>query len=121
MSKILKSEEARSIILPTATLKSFFSPRNGDTKNLSFLVGYFNQGEKLAPHIHPESEEVYYILEGRGTVYLGEDLKEILIEPNMGLYVPPGMAHGVINTEKERLVIAFFTTPGKEPSKEYKK
>jgi len=121
MSKIVRLEEAEARKVLGGTIKSFFSHRTGDTKNLVFSVGYFSPGEKLSPHIHPESEEVYYVIEGKGTVYLGEDLKEIPIEPHVGLYVPPGMVHGVANTGKSKLLIAFFVTPGKEQSKEYKK
>jgi len=121
MSKVIKLEDAETRKALGGTLKVMFTPKTADTKNLVFSVGYFSPGEGLNAHIHPESEEVYYVIEGKGTVYLGDDLKEVPIEPNMGLYIPPGTVHGVTNTGKRRLLIAFFVTPGKEPSKEYKK
>jgi len=119
MSKIIRLEDAETRKALGGTLKVMFT--SADTKNLRFSVGYFEPKEGLNAHIHPESEEVYYVLKGKGKVYLGEDLKETPIEPNMGLYVPPGMVHGVVNTGRGRLLIAFFVTPGKEPTKEYKK
>lgn len=121
MSKILRLENAETRKALGGTIKVMFTPDTANTKNFRFSVGYFSPGEKLAPHIHPESEEVYYVIEGNGTVYMGDDLKEIPIEPHMGLYVPPGMVHGVENTGKKRLLIAFFVAPGKEPSVVYKK
>ena len=91
------------------------------TKHLVFSVGDFEPGEKLIPHIHPESEEGYYVLEGNGTVYLGKDLKEILIKPHMALFVPVGEIHGVTNTGKRRLLVAFFVAPGREQTRTYEK
>ena len=61
------------------------------------------------------------MLKGRGKVFLGEDLKEIPLEPDMALYIPAGTVHGVVNTGRCKLLIAFFVAPGKEPTKEYKK
>jgi len=121
MSKILRLEDAETIKALGGTLRVMFTPKTADTKNLVFSVGYFAPGEILNAHIHPESEEVYYVLKGKGKVYLGKGLKEIPIEPNVGLYIPPGTVHGVANTGRGKLLIAFFVTPGKEPPKEYKK
>ncbi len=121
VSKILRLEDAESIKALGGTIKVMFTPDTANTKHFRFSVGYFSPGEQLAPHIHPESEEVYYVTEGKGMVYLGEALEEIPIEPHMALYVPPGTVHGVVNTGTTRLVIAFFVAPGKEPSVLYEK
>jgi mannose-6-phosphate isomerase-like protein (cupin superfamily) len=37
----------------------------GISSKLLFSIGVFNPGEGLNPHIYPESDEVYYVLEGR--------------------------------------------------------
>ena len=121
MSKVIRLEEAETRKALGGTLKVFFNPQTANTKNLRFSVGYFSPGEKLEPHIHPESEEIYYVIQGTGTVYLGTDLEEVPIEPHMGLYIPAGMVHGVTNTGEERLLIAFFVAPGKEPSQLFQK
>lgn len=112
----LKDAEVRQAL--GGTLKVMFTPDSAGTKNFRFVVGYFAPGEGLRAHVHPESEEVYYVTGGKGTVYLGKEQKPIPVEPDMGLYIPAGTIHGVKNTGKERLVIAFFVAPGKEPTKE---
>jgi mannose-6-phosphate isomerase-like protein (cupin superfamily) len=119
MSKILRLEDAVTRKALGGTIKVMFTKE--DAENLRFSVGYFSPGEGLSPHIHPESEEVYYVIEGTGIVYLGDELKEVLIEPQMGLYIPSGMVHGVTNTGKDKLLIAFFVAPGRESSIVYKK
>jgi mannose-6-phosphate isomerase-like protein (cupin superfamily) len=121
MSKIIRLDEAETRKALGGTLKVLFTPETANTQFSRCSMGYFSPGEQLAPHIHPESEEVYYVIQGHGTVYLGEELKEIPVEPHMGLYVPPGLVHGVKNTGDERLLIAFFVAPGKEASQIFEK
>ncbi len=120
MSKILNLEDAPILKVLGGKIRPMFSSETM-AKHLVFSVGDFEPGEKLIPHIHPESEEVYYVLEGSGTIYLGKDLKEIHIKPHMALFVPAGEIHGVKNTGKRRLLIAFFVAPGKELTKIYEK
>ncbi len=120
MSKTVNLEDASSLKVLGGTIRPMFSSETG-AENLSFSVGDFEPGEKLVPHIHPESEEVYYVLKGNGTVFLGEDLKEISIKPDMGLFIPAGEIHGVTNTGKGKLLIAFFVAPGKEKLKIFEK
>ena len=114
--KILKLDEVEPIKVLGGTIKRMFNPETADTRHLTFSVGYFSPEEGLQAHVHPESEEVYYVIRGSGTVYLGEEKRPLLVDPDMAIYIPPKMVHGVKNTGEERLVIAFFVAPGKEPS-----
>lgn len=118
--KVVRLEDVETRRVLGGPIKVIFTPETAGTKNMRFAVGYFGPEEGLNPHIHPESEEVYYVIRGRGKVYIGEEQKEVSIEPNMALYIPPGTVHGVVNTGSERLLVAFFVSPGKEPSKEVK-
>lgn len=108
----LKEVEAKEIL--GGPVKVVFNPETAKTKNLRFAVGCFGPGEGLKPHLHEKSEEVYYVVKGRGTVYLGKELKPINIEPETALYIPPKTIHCVKNTGEETLVIAFFLAPGEE-------
>ena len=114
--KIIKLEEAEMKMAMGGTLKILLTPENAGTKNFRFIMGYFAPGEYLRAHLHSESEEVYYVIGGQGTVYVGKEQRAVPVEPGMALYIPPGTIHRVINTGKDRLLIAFFVTPGKEPS-----
>jgi mannose-6-phosphate isomerase-like protein (cupin superfamily) len=114
--KVLKLEDVNSTKVLGGTLKRMFNPMLAGTKHMTFSVGYFPPGEGLNAHIHPESEEVYYVVRGEGTVYLGEDKKPLPIVPDTAIYIPAGEIHGVQNTGNKRLVICFFVAPGKEKS-----
>ena len=111
---IVRLEDAPESKALGGTLKTIFTPENVGAKNFRFSVGYFDANEGLQVHIHPESEEVYYVVSGKGIVYLGKDRKQISIEPGMSLYIDAGSPHGATNTGKEKLVIAFFVAPGKD-------
>jgi len=116
--KIIRTRDVKAQMILGGPIKPVVTPKTVGSKNLRFALGVFNPDEGLVPHIHPESEEVYYVTEGKGTVYIGEERREIPIEPEIALYIPPGTIHGVKNTGKEKLVVAFFVAPGKEPTKE---
>lgn len=85
------------------------------SNKLLFAIGVFNPGEGLNPHIHPESDEVYYVLEGTGTVYIGKEREENQVKAGLALYIPAGTIHSVTNTGSGKLTIAFLVTPGTEP------
>lgn len=112
----VKDVEAKQIM--GGPIRPVVNPETVGSKNMVFALGVFDPGEGLVPHVHPESEEVYYVTQGRGTVYVGEVKNETPIEADMALYIPPGTVHAVRNTGEERLEIAFFIAPGKESSKE---
>jgi mannose-6-phosphate isomerase-like protein (cupin superfamily) len=111
---IIRLEDAPTRKALGGTLKAIFGPENVGAKNFRFSVGYFDPGEGLQVHIHPESEEVYYVISGTGVVYLGKERKQIPIEPGISLYIDAGTLHGVTNTGKVKLLIAFFVAPGKD-------
>ena len=115
--RVVRLKDVRTEKILGGPIKPVVNSRTVGSKNLVFAVGVFDLGEGLVPHIHPESEEVYYVIKGKGTVYVGEEKRETPIEPEMALYIPPGTVHAVTNTGTEKLLIAFFVAPGKEPSK----
>jgi len=115
--KIIRTRDVKAQMVLGGPIKPVVTPKTVGSKNLRFALGVFNPDEGLVPHVHPESEEVYYVVEGKGTVCIGEERREIPIEPEIALYIPPGTIHGVKNTGKEKLVVAFFVAPGKEPTK----
>ena len=58
---------------------------------------------------HPESEEVYYCVSGRGQLRLDDD--EYPLEAGTTAYVGPGVVHQLFNTGDEDLVMIWFESP----------
>jgi mannose-6-phosphate isomerase-like protein (cupin superfamily) len=50
------------------------------------------QDGNVPKHLHPNANEVQYILEGTGTIWLGD--KEVRIKPGDLVIIPHGTAHG---------------------------
>ena len=50
------------------------------------------QAGNVPKHLHPDANEIQYILEGTGTIWLGE--KEVAVKPGDLVVIPKGTAHG---------------------------
>ena len=50
------------------------------------------QAGNVPKHLHPDAHEIQYILEGTGTIWLGE--KEVKVKPGDLVVIPKGTAHG---------------------------
>ncbi|MFQ5710665.1 MAG: cupin domain-containing protein [Candidatus Geothermarchaeales archaeon] len=59
--------------------------------------------EKMAvtPHVHENVEEVYYIMEGRGEMRIGEEEK--IVEEGDLVYIPPREIHSLIQVGSKPL------------------
>ncbi len=90
------------------TIKDLYNPDSHKTGNFLVSIGVFKPGEGLLNHIHPDADEVYFVYKGRGVVDYGKEGKSVPVEADMGVYIPKGVKHGVENTGKEDLKIAFF-------------
>jgi mannose-6-phosphate isomerase-like protein (cupin superfamily) len=77
----------------------------GDSKKAKGLrSGYvtLKPKESVGQHNTGPSEEVIFIISGSGVVSYGVRGK-IKIKKNAFIYIPPELAHNVINTGKKRL------------------
>jgi len=50
------------------------------------------QSGNVAKHIHPKTDEIQYIIEGSGAMWLGNERKEF--RPGTLIIIPKGTAHG---------------------------
>src|ERR1041384_7071065 len=69
-------------------------------------------GQEVTPHAHQTIEEIYYIVEGRGLMTVGDEQKEV--RAGDAVFIPPYHRHTLKNTGTEpiRLILvcgpAFF-------------
>jgi mannose-6-phosphate isomerase-like protein (cupin superfamily) len=64
-------------------------------------------GESILPHYHPDAEELYYILSGKGTMHIEEENKEV--ETGDVVYIPPDKVHYLHNTSADQLRFITLT------------
>lgn len=84
-------------------------------RNLSYSVSIVPPGKKVCPfHNHRITEEMFLVLEGRGTLRYGD--KEFPIKKHDVIACPPGgwdVAHQIINTSDSD--IKYFCLSTNEP------
>lgn len=82
-------------------------------RNYSMLLNTQPGGAVGSPHSHDEAEHSWFILEGTGTVTLGEE--SFRIGPGMTIFIPPGLMHGIEADEGSELkYIVIYSPPGPE-------
>jgi mannose-6-phosphate isomerase-like protein (cupin superfamily) len=64
-------------------------------------------------HLHPNTNEIQYILEGTGTIWLGD--KEVTVKPGDLIVIPKGTAHGGSKVTGRTLKAIAIKTPPQAP------
>ena len=80
-----------------------------DTERMFCDVYCFEPGQEQTPHAHQGSDKVYYVLQGKGRVRVGQEERE-LGEGAIAL-APSGSEHSVKNPGPGRLVLLVFMAP----------
>jgi quercetin dioxygenase-like cupin family protein len=76
------------------------------------LVGLnsFEPGQSHALHAHAGQDKVYHVIEGQGLFLL--DDRELPMKAGDLLVAPEGVAHGIRNSSKDRLIVLAILAPG---------
>jgi mannose-6-phosphate isomerase-like protein (cupin superfamily) len=106
----------------TQTLEE--SPRNHRGGQVSYLLltkGQFGSsnlsitwvegepGSEQPIHAHPENEQVYVIVRGRGLMKAGDEQQDV--GPGTMVFVPPKTDHAIYNRGDEPLLYVSATAP----------
>jgi mannose-6-phosphate isomerase-like protein (cupin superfamily) len=79
------------------------------SKNLAVTWVVGEPGSMQAVHGHPDNEQTYIIVRGRGVMQVGDEMQEV--SEGTLVYIPPGGAHAIKNTGAEPLVFISATSP----------
>jgi mannose-6-phosphate isomerase-like protein (cupin superfamily) len=98
------------------TLREVLHPGNDPVAlGYSLAHAYVRPGESSLPH-RLAGSEVYYILEGRGTMHVEGERAEV--RPGSVVYVPPGATQHITNTGPSNLVFLCIVHPAWQPGDE---
>ena len=75
----------------------------------------YEPGQSTPQHPHPKQDELFYIVEGRGTFII--DDKEVPVEETSLILVPARVKHGISADKNSRLAVMFIKAPGATKSK----
>jgi mannose-6-phosphate isomerase-like protein (cupin superfamily) len=90
-------------------IRSILDRTNSTARNLSLAEATVPVGTETEAHYHPQAEEIYYVLGGRGLITLGDERREV--GPGDGILIPPETRHKIRNIAQTPLVILCCCAP----------
>ena len=82
-------------------IRELLAHRNSQIREQSLAEARVAPGLTTQAHFHPRTEEIYYVLEGRGRMTLDGQQREV--GPGDAIAIPPGAVHQIENTGAETL------------------
>ncbi|MFH1066465.1 MAG: cupin domain-containing protein [bacterium] len=90
-------------------IRELLAHRNSAIRNQSLAEATVPIGGSTMEHHHPKTEEIYYLLQGKGQMKIGEESKEVA--KGCAIAIPPGQPHKIRNTGNEPLVFLCCCAP----------
>jgi len=93
------------------------APNAGGMRNKTFVsvdgATISIQDGSPPKHLHANANEIQYILEGKGTIWLGD--KEVAIKPGDLVVIPKGTPHGGTKPDGRTIKAIAIKTPPQAP------
>jgi mannose-6-phosphate isomerase-like protein (cupin superfamily) len=93
-------------------IRELLAHRNSCITKQSLAEACLPVGGATTPHRHPITEEIYYILAGRGRMQVDQDVREV--GPGDAIAIPPGSLHQITNIGNLTLKFLCCCAPGYE-------
>ncbi|MBD2071821.1 cupin domain-containing protein [Leptolyngbya sp. FACHB-671] len=98
----------------------FLQPADGEpirsviteSQDAVVVAWYVKPGQEISPHLHPNGQDTWTILEGSGKYYLDKAGTMKAIAAGDVVVAPVGCVHGVFNDGDEPLVFISVVSPG---------
>ena len=109
MEVVNRKDAAPFITKDTSEIREILAPRNSSIRNQSLAESRVLPGKSTEEHIHPNTEEIYYVLKGKGKISVEGEVRDI--RPGDGIALLPGKRHKLWNTGKSDLVFLCCCAP----------
>ena len=93
-------------------IRELLAHRNSCIRNQTLAEARLPAGAKTTPHHHQRTEEIYYVLQGRGRMHLGDETRQL--GPGDAVAIPPGAVHEIQNIGAGLLKFLCCCAPGYE-------
>lgn len=97
-----------------STIREILAYRNSSIRNQSLAEATLPPNTSTQAHFHPNTEEIYYILQGEGLMALEQE--RAVVRQGDGIAIPPGTKHQIRNTGGRDLVFLCTCAPAYEHS-----
>jgi mannose-6-phosphate isomerase-like protein (cupin superfamily) len=92
-----------------STIRELCGHPTGGTVNQSLAEATLEPGQATERHYHAETEEIYFVLEGRGEMELDADRRRV--GPGDAVPIVPGAWHQLVNVGEGQLRILCCCAP----------
>ena len=93
-------------------IRELLAHRNSCIRAQSLAEARLPPGGSTTPHYHPQTEEIYYILEGTGRMQVDQQQRDV--GPGDAIAIPPGNVHQITNTGAATLKFLCCCAPAYE-------
>jgi mannose-6-phosphate isomerase-like protein (cupin superfamily) len=108
--EVINRDQSRPFITKDRSeIRSILDRTNSTVTNQSLAEATVPPGAETEAHFHPRTEEIYYVLRGRGLMILGDERKAV--GPGDGIMIPPGIPHRIRNIGEGPLVFLCCCSP----------
>ncbi len=95
-------------VLPGVKVKKIYTAE--DNIGISSFLACIEKGHRTDIHIHENSDDILYVLEGTGKMFL-EDMGEIDLKPGSYVRAPKGIEHGIVEVGDQDLILLEIFHP----------
>jgi mannose-6-phosphate isomerase-like protein (cupin superfamily) len=100
------------ITMDGSEIRELLAHRNSCIRNQSLAEARIAVGLTTQAHYHPNSEEIYYILAGSGSMVIDGETRQV--GPGDAIAIPPGAVHNITNNGHVELRLLCCCAPGYE-------
>jgi mannose-6-phosphate isomerase-like protein (cupin superfamily) len=93
-------------------IRELLAHRNSCIRQQSLAEARLLPGAATTPHFHSRTEEIYYILAGRGQMRIGSEEQDVA--PGDAIAIPPGAIHTIANIGTIPLIFLCCCSPAYE-------
>lgn len=90
-------------------IRELLAYRNSCIRLQSLAEARLPAGASTQPHYHPQTEEIYYILQGRGIMRFPGEVREV--GPGDAIAIPPGRIHQITALDGPLLTFLCCCSP----------
>jgi mannose-6-phosphate isomerase-like protein (cupin superfamily) len=104
-----RSDSEPFITLDGSTIREIVHPDTSRSIGQSLAEASLDPGQATLEHRHIKSEEIYYIISGKGLMHLGSEVANM--KKNDAVVIPPGTSHYIENCGNVELVLLCCSSP----------
>ena len=112
MDVINRNAVPEFITKDSSTIREILAPRNSSVQRQSLAEATLPPGAATQAHYHPQTEEIYYILTGRGQMAIEHERQDV--GAGDGIAIPPGKRHQIRNIGQTDSVFLCCCVPAYE-------